>query len=147
MSTGNFRKWMIHAKNKHMDEGALRNVLYEIKDVIKPFNALIKQQGAAMAEVSKWGQAQKMVVCSFLGDMVKLEGELQSAENKYVEGYQEYVQEWSEILTERKELKALQDALRKANKKVEHAKSKLESAEKTADKQRDRANSKAIKRK
>jgi hypothetical protein len=74
MSSGHLKKFLVHTKNKHMDEGALRNVLFEIKDVIKPVNALIKQQQAAMTEASKWGQVlcasaasrQLMVPCSFL---------------------------------------------------------------------------------
>jgi hypothetical protein len=43
MSSFSLRKRFAHMRNKHMDEGALRNVLLEIQGVTKPMAAVNKQ--------------------------------------------------------------------------------------------------------
>lgn len=51
MSSFSLRKRFVHMRNKHLDEGALRNVLLEIHGVVKPMTATTKQANVAIKSV------------------------------------------------------------------------------------------------
>ncbi len=48
MSAFSLRKRFAHMRNKHLDEGALRNVLLEIEGVTKPMLAVQRQLAVAI---------------------------------------------------------------------------------------------------
>ncbi len=76
MAAHNLRKRWTHARNKHMDEGALRNVMMEVRDVAKPLGHLVHQLETAVDETVKWGKEQKAVVTAFVNDIAGIEKDI-----------------------------------------------------------------------
>eukprot|EP00052_Salpingoeca_macrocollata_P016223 m.130145 g.130145 ORF g.130145 m.130145 type:complete len:770 (+) comp19969_c0_seq2:72-2381(+) len=126
-----FRKRIAHFRHKRMDEGALLDVLMEIKDVSKPYELMAKQQNKATREMLRWAHVQPVQALSdFMGSMTQLEAELNDALYQYMEGYDQFCAHWREILDERKELKSLMDDHKRAEHAVEDQRKKLAAAEK-----------------
>jgi hypothetical protein len=132
-----FGKKIAHMRNKRLDEGTLRNALLEIKEVAKPWGAVVKQQSTAVKEMLKWAHSQTLpVINEAMSQMVQLEVEFNDAITQYTDDYNDYHQRWTDILDERKELKLLMDEHKKAETAVEAAMSKMAAADKAEHKLR-----------
>eukprot|EP00051_Salpingoeca_urceolata_P027995 m.484363 g.484363 ORF g.484363 m.484363 type:complete len:874 (-) comp23332_c0_seq1:184-2805(-) len=135
------KRWR-HLRNAGKDEGALRNVLMEVRDVIEPIGAFNKQSLRAVSEVERWAQEQTMVICKFLGRMNQYQIEHNESNSKFMSDYMhQYVNAWSDILAERTELHRLIHEHKKAEELIEHIKKRAKAAEKVEAKQRARADS------
>eukprot|EP00051_Salpingoeca_urceolata_P000637 m.34935 g.34935 ORF g.34935 m.34935 type:complete len:693 (-) comp10881_c0_seq1:1444-3522(-) len=115
-------------------ETELRNVLPEIKDVVKAWQNVVKQREQASAVINKWAVTQDDVVSKFLIDVAGLEEEINVATATHCEGYSAYYASWKHILRERKELTKLIEQQNKAHSKLEKAQARLMDATKQAQK-------------
>lgn len=130
MSSFSLRKRFAHMRNKHMDEGALRNVLLEIQGVTKPMVAANKQINVALGEITAWASTQKPVIATFLGEINTLEADMVGYSQSVIDEYSQYLSHWRTILDERKELRNLIEEHKKAEAAVEIARKKLQEAQK-----------------
>ncbi len=80
-------KQLQHARNRYLDDGSLRNAILDIKDLLRPWQAMLKQDAAATAASEKWGHAQISCVSEYMTALAAYERELQKLNIKFTDHY------------------------------------------------------------
>ncbi|KAJ3328028.1 hypothetical protein HDU76_010712, partial [Blyttiomyces sp. JEL0837] len=111
------------ANFKHDDSRNLTLYLQEEKDVIKAYNALIKEKKEASKYYAIWGKLEGADIDDISSKMTTVFDHLFTAESTFVESYTQFRKKI-------KEVKAREEAIQEQRQKVKTAHTKLESAAK-----------------
>eukprot|EP00051_Salpingoeca_urceolata_P017529 m.239637 g.239637 ORF g.239637 m.239637 type:complete len:907 (+) comp18980_c0_seq9:247-2967(+) len=118
-----------HVRNKVLSEGELRNVHLEIKEVDRPWEALVKQRGKATKNVLQWAETQSNEVQQFLKSVTELEKQSIEAAAAYGKAHRSFARSFKELLVEKVSLCDLEKDLKKAQNKLETWRKKEQSDE------------------